>query len=163
MEAYPEGPISLVLKPSRRKWTLIFLGGLAFAALGVAIVLNPSSLFDIVMGILCVLLAGGASIIAIAQMFGKAELKLSPDGFSAVSLRRTDQYRWAEITDGFGVARISRNKLVMFSLNRARTKTSSFNEALTGFGYGLPDTYGMQAEALAALMTGCWLKATNRS
>ncbi len=135
-----------------KKWAPPLLAGFGFAALGVALLGMPDLEARIV-GAVCALFFGGASVIVMAQLFsGKTRLVLDRDGFSVGTLFRSSRFEWNEIDGMFGVVAISRNQLVMFSVNRPATRLAQMNQALCGYDFGLPDTYGMQAEALAALM-----------
>jgi hypothetical protein len=153
--------VAVVLRPSRRKWLGIFVLCLGFVALG-AVLCRDGDPSDRWIGWLSVIFFGGGGIVVVPQIFSRrAHLRLDADGFSFATLRRRSDYNWAEITAPFAAVRVSRIKLVMFNTARPPSRTSTLNQGFCGYDYGLPDTYGMKAEDLAALMTRFWLRARN--
>ncbi len=154
------GPVTLVLKPSRRKWAAVLAICLLFTVIAGLQLAHPDSTTDIVVGALSLLLFGGGGLLVLVQLLlGRSELKLDGGGFTIVTLRRAEHFAWADVIEPFGVAAVSRRQLVVFSLNRPATKWGRLNAALTGQTHALPDTYGMDAVDLAILMTTCWQRA----
>jgi hypothetical protein len=135
-----------------KKWIPMLGLGFGFAVLGAALLAVPDTQTRII-GLLCLLFFGGGSAIVTVQLIsGRTRLVLDRDGFSFATLFRQSRFEWREIDGAFGVVSISRSKLVMFSVNRAATRVTQMNQAICGYDYGLPDTYGMKPEKLAALM-----------
>jgi len=149
------GPITLV--PSRRKWLLVALGGAAFTAIGVWMVASGNGL-----GWLAILFFGPCGLIGLAAALpGAGGLTLNRDGFDIINLFRRTSFSWRDV-DGFGSARVppSGHNLVVFDNAKARGGTiASMNVGLVGRNAGLPDNYGMTAEALAYVMAHWRAKA----
>jgi hypothetical protein len=151
--------VAVVLRPSRRKWLGVLACCLAFTVLGIVLCRDgdPS---DRWIGWLCLSFFGFGAVVTLTQIFSRrAQLRLDADGFNVATLRRGSAYRWSEITGPFGAVQVSSIKLVMFNTTRPPTRTSTLNQGFCGYDYSLPDTYGMKAEDLAALMTSFWLRA----
>jgi hypothetical protein len=153
--------VAVVLRPSFRKWLGVFVLCLGFAAIG-AVLCRDGDPSDRWVGWLSISLFGGGGTVVLRQIFSRrAHLRLDADGFSFATLRRRSDYAWAEITAPFAAVHVSRVTLVMFNTARPPTRTSTLNQGFCGYDYGLPDTYGMKAEDLAALITRFWLRARN--
>jgi hypothetical protein len=141
------GPV--MLTPSRRKWILILLISAGFTAIGIWMVArgDTTGWFPLAFFGLCTV----AGVIALLP--GAGGLRLDRDGFAVTSLFRSHTYRWHD-TSGFAVTRISGNKMVVFDdVNAAGRAIASVNVGLVGRNAGLPDTYGLGADALAELLT----------
>lgn len=140
-------PDSLVLRPSGlRSWALI-LGSAVFVFGGVVMMRDgkPIGLWAIAFFGLC-LLVGILNAIPSAS-----ELRLDRGGFVVRTLFRTRSYRWADVTN-FQIVSIPGRVLVAFTLRadpaRERRKTGLFGN----FDAALPDSYGLSAVALVALL-----------
>lgn len=153
------GPVVLV--PSRRKWLLVLGGGLAFVAGGLWVMHDHSLL-----GWQAIVFFGIAALVgAIMLLPGAGGLRLDSDGFEMTSLFRRHRSRWTEVSE-FEVVRVppSLQKMVVF--DDARTKDSALakaNRSLTGRTSGLPDSYGLRHEDLAAIMNEWRARATGRT
>ncbi len=144
------GPVTLVLKPSRLKWTMVLAVCLLFAGLGALQIVMPGSMTDVVIGVLSLLLFGGGGLLVLVQLLlGRSELRLDGSGFTIVTLRRAEHFAWSDVTGPFGIAVLSRRRFVVFSLDRPATRMSRLNVAVTGHTHALPDTYGLDATDLA--------------
>lgn len=83
-----------------------------------------------------------------------AYLRLTAEGFTMCSLFRAQTFRWADISR-FGVAKVWLNQMVIFRLAPTATRPArlqAFNVSVFGYDGGVPDTYGLSHEALAALL-----------
>ena len=142
------GPVTLV--PSRRRWLLIFLGAAAFTAIGIWMVASGNAV-----GWFVLLFFGLCAAVGLAAMLpGAGGLTLNRDGFEIVNLFRRSSFRWADVDD-FGSARIppSGHNMVVFNHAKAKGRAvATLNVGLVGRNAGLPDSYGMSAQALAYVM-----------
>ena len=137
-----------VLRPSPLKWVAMVAISAAFVWIGLAIrgthpVVGWSSIgfFG---------LCGAAAVLNLLP--GASGLLLDEDGFETVSLFRRSRVRWADVAR-FGTMRIGLNTLVGFDFvdgHRGGERLRKVNRGLSGFQGALPDTYGLQADALAA-------------
>ena len=141
------GPVRLY--PSRRKWLLVALGGIAFTAIGIGMVLTGDWTGWFAVGFF-----GLVAIVAILALLpGSSRLMLDKDGFEATTLYRGARKRWAE-TSEFGTADISGETFVVFDdLTLTPGALTGFNTSNIGRNSALPDTYGLSAEELANLMS----------
>jgi hypothetical protein len=153
------GPVVLV--PSRRKWLLVLGGGLAFVAIGLWVMHDVplwgwfgTSFFAV-----------AALVAALMLLPGAGGLRLDSDGFEMTSLFRRHRSRWMEVSE-FEVVRLppSLQKMVVF--DDVRTKDSALakvNRSLAGRTGGLPDSYSLSHEDLAAIMNEWRARATGRT
>jgi hypothetical protein len=153
------GPVVLV--PSRRKWLLVLGGGLAFVAIGLWVMhdVPPWGWFGT--GFFAVV----ALVAALMLLPGAGGLRLDSDGFEMTSLFRRHRSRWTEVSE-FEVVRLppSLQKMVVF--DDVRTKDSALakvNRSLAGRTGGLPDSYSLSHEDLAAIMNDWRARATGRT
>jgi hypothetical protein len=96
---------------------------------------------------------------------GAGGLRLDSDGFEMTSLFRRHRSRWMEVSE-FEVVRLppSLQKMVVF--DDVRTKDSALakvNRSLAGRTGGLPDSYSLSHEDLAAIMNEWRARATGRT
>jgi hypothetical protein len=151
------GPVTL--SPSRRKWILILLIAIGFTAGGVWMVGRGDTAGWFVAGFfgLCAISA------VVALLPGANGLKLDRDGFAIIQLFRNRSYRWQDAT-GFATTRITGQKMVVFDdATAAGGALASVNVGLVGRNAGLPDTYGLGADALAELLTFWRARAVSRT
>lgn len=142
----------LTLYPSRKKWGLVLFGSLVFCAM------TPFSLEKRpFVGWFGLALFGFCAVISLLFLLFPSIscLQLSADGFSVRSLFRRHFTRWRDVSN-FGVADISMNPMVVY--NYAPTYTGHklgrmVAVDLSGWEAALPDTYGMDAQALADLLS----------
>jgi hypothetical protein len=98
----------------------------------------------------------GAGVIVFCLLLlpGSAYLKLDPAGFTVCSLFRAHSTRWYEV-DSFEVGSIGRHKLVVFNfsnLHRGQEFARKLSSAIGGYEGAPPETYGLSAQELAAMM-----------
>ena len=98
----------------------------------------------------------GAGVIVFCLLLlpGSAYLILDPAGFTVCSLFRAHSTRWYEV-NSFEVGSIGRHKLVVFNfsnLHRGQEFARKLSSAIGGYEGALPETYGLAAEELAAMM-----------
>ena len=108
---------------------------------------------------------GAGSIVAAVQLLPRAgELRLDQDGFTIRSLFRTQALCWRDVTAPFRVVKIRSQKMVGFDLAGAdgTRYLAELSKSVAGVHAGLPDTYGLRAEDLAALMNEWRDRALNR-
>ena len=146
--------------PSKTKWVFVTLLGLIFVAAGIFIIIQKGDTVGwVVTGFFgLVVLVGIAPLLGIGSW-----LEVRADSFTMCSLGRQHDIRWDECSE-FGVGVIGHNKTVMF--NRERDMNSAagkFARSMTGATGALPDTYGMKADALAALMNAYRAQALSGS
>lgn len=143
------GPVTL--KPSRRKWLFMALIGGAFTATGLFLMPKAEVWTWLGVGFF-----GFGTLVAIITLLpGSAGLRLSRDGFLVTSLFRGHFVAWAQATDFVAdPVAPARKKMVLY--NDAGSKNSRYGKISTGLvgrSGGMPDTYGMSADALAGLMS----------
>lgn len=140
----------LRLKPGKLKWSAIFVASLAFLAGGSAMISA-----GLLSGWLVVAFFGLGVLVALFQLFGnRSYLLLTPEAYTIGSPIRSATVRWSDV-DSFSVSRLGYNRMVMVNYapeHEARSTLRHFNRVLVGHDAALPDTYGMGAERLAALM-----------
>ena len=113
------------------------------------------------MGWLCAAFFGLGIPVFLLQLWPKSSfLTVTEEGMEFCSLFRRSKVRWGDISE-FGVTTIRQhglpvNRMVAFNYsaeyNRA-AKARSVAKVLSGFEGALPDTYGMDAEELAQVLT----------
>jgi hypothetical protein len=139
-----------VLRPGRLHWLGIAAIGVCFTAIGFQGIRDGEF-----MGWFCAGFFGLVTAVAVLQFIpGASYLYLGPDGFAMCSFRRIHTYRWSDV-EYFTVGVISSNKMVMFNFSPSYVqhgKMRTVSRALAGHECALPDTYGMKAEELAALL-----------
>jgi hypothetical protein len=162
------GPVKLNV--SKRKWLWFLAVGLAFAASGGWMILEPA-LFEVprivisATGWATFLFFGlGSVVIVVTLLPGASGMTLDRDGFVVCSLFRRSIYQWANV-DEFTVAEVplgqgSRTaKVVGFNdRSAARGPVARMNVALAGRNSALPDSYGLAVGELARLMSAWRLR-----
>jgi hypothetical protein len=125
----------LVLRPSKLKWWAVFSASAVFAFVGLLIFFTSSRLA----GVLVVLFFGLGALVSLVELFsGRFYLLLTPEGISIGSFLKPASIAWSEI-EAFTPVRIGSTTLVKAV-------------RLGGRDAFLPDTYGMGADRLAALL-----------
>ena len=146
------GPVAL--SPSRKKWLLLLLIGAGFVAISLLVIKSHDD--DYVYGWLGLIFFSLGSVVAIVAMLpGAGGLKLDREGFEFISLYRGSRVRWQDAT-GFDAVRIPPSRQIMVVFDDATAKKKALGKlsvAIAGHNSGLPDTYGLDAKDLAALMT----------
>lgn len=151
-------PDRRTLRPSR--WKLVGLSALSILLVAAGVLCLKDDWvvvgwFNIVFFGVCIL------VFAVMMLPGAGYLRLERDGFEICSLFRTSYASWSCV-QSFQVARIGVNQMVVFNLVEGiegLEKTRAVNRAVSGWEGGLPDTYGMSAQALADLMNNYREKA----
>jgi hypothetical protein len=168
-------PDRQVLRPSKRKWTLILLGCVALdlGALwliptGTPLKARPFPIGDATFWVWfgVVLFALGIPMSLVVMFSGRYFLELTRDGFTIGDLVRPRTFR--RLAAGpFRVEQstyrgIPTGKTVKFDgVSTALEGLGEVTELMRPLGR-LPDTYGMRAEDLAALMNRYWKEAGGR-
>lgn len=141
------GPVVLVLRPRKAKLVCFLLVSLAFTTIGLAsrqaILLLGSAFFG-----LC------AAAFATMLLPGAAYLSLDADGFTTCSLFRIRRTSWSGVGP-FGPTQVGGQAMVGYdSAEQAirRPRLAAVDTGLSGYNRALPDTYGLSAFDLAALM-----------
>jgi hypothetical protein len=142
------GPVRL--HPSPKKWLLVLLGCAAFAVIGFFMIRDGQA-----WGWLVLVFFGAGAPIAAAMLWpGANGLTLDRDGFEVANALRRHRSRWQDTT-GFESVAIppAMQKLVCYDDTQASGMAmATVNAGITGHTSALPDTYGLSAEELAALM-----------
>lgn len=140
-------PMRLV--PGRGRTAVLLALSVAFVALGLWMAREQPLL-----GYLCAaFFALGIPVFALSLIPGSTYLELTEEGFTFQVLFRRKSERWKDI-QGFGVWKARRHKRVgWIYVPGHRARGQGLAEAMSGVHGSLPDTYGMQAEELADLMT----------
>lgn len=144
-------PDTMMLKPDRLRWLVVFLICAAFVA--IAIWLGPQREPVLFYG------AGGffllCALIAAPLMFGVgSSLTLDREGFSCRTLFRTFRREWRQCSAFYPVSTGLR-KFVGFTTKQDETahpKLAAGNRAMIGASGMLPDTFGLDAEGLSDLL-----------
>jgi len=125
----------LVLKPGRLKWLALLVASAVFAFAGVLIFLTSSR----PAGVLILVFFGLGALVSLVELFsGRFYLLLTPESISIGSLWKPASIAWEEI-EAFTPVRIGSTTLVK-TVRRGGRDTF------------LPDTYGIRADRLAALL-----------
>tara|TARA_Y100000294_G_scaffold140028_1_gene133668 strand:+ start:45 stop:509 length:465 start_codon:yes stop_codon:yes gene_type:complete len=139
-----------ILRPSRLKIIALLLVCLAFTSIGTFMILDEET-----MGWFVSIFSGLGVVVFIIQLLPNASyLMLTSEGFEVKSLFRGNFTKWEDVT-GFAAGRISSNKTVVFNYRKTHQKYKvgkQIARGLAGVEGALPDTYGMKAKDLAALM-----------
>ncbi len=144
-------PETMMLKPDRLRWLLVFLIAIGFVA--IAIWLGPEQQPVVFWG------AGGfflvCALIAAPLMFGVgANLALDRDGFVCRTLFRSFRREWRECS-AFYPVRVGFRQFVGFTTQQDETanpQLAAANRAMIGASGMLPDTFGLDADGLSDLM-----------
>ena len=141
-----------MLRASRFKWAVLFIGSGAFALCGVLIFFAaPGGRLG---GIVVFGFFGACAVIAALLLVFRATLVLSPTGFSVNSLGRHWTRRWEDI-DSFVVIRpaaLSEMVGINFRADYAAHGVRTVVRNVVGYESALPDTFGMKAKDLVTLL-----------
>jgi hypothetical protein len=142
--------MEFTLKPDRRRYLLLLIPSAGFVVSGVFMVRAADPI-----GWAVVLLFGaGVVVFCLTLLPGSAYLRLDPAGFTVCTLYRAHSTRWFEV-ESFNVARIGSRKMVVFNfsdLHPGQEFVRKLSSAVSGYEAALPETYGLSAEELAAIM-----------
>lgn len=146
-----ELPETMTLRPSRVRWLLLLIVAVALSSTAVWAMADFFPAMRWVVGIFF----GVAAVIALLNVIGVASrLDLGRDGFTCVTLFRSFTRKWTDCST-FDPVRVGVNKFVGFTSaedDAAKPRLASANKHMIGHSGMLPDTYGLSAEELAALM-----------
>lgn len=149
-----------VLHADPKKWRWVAGIGAGFVAIGIAMIIREGDFLAWFVTLFFALVAG----VGLNQLFGTgSHLELDDDGFTVHNFGRATRERWDECAD-FKVYRISRVEQVAY--DRAAdidTHKGEMNRTISGRTSGLPDTFGMAGDDLAALMGAYRERAVARS
>ncbi len=137
--------VPVTLRTSRKKAILGLMGCVVFIA--IALSMDHSLFADIGIAFFGL----GAIVFTMQLLPNSSYLRLTREGFTMCSLFRCHTIQWRHVS-GFGVGRIYTKKVVGWDPAHDVSKPGKVTKALSGFASALPDTYGLGAEELAALM-----------
>ena len=144
-------PETMTLRPSRVRWLLLLIVAVVLSSAAVWAMEDSFPAMRWVVG----LFFGVAAVIAVLNVIGVASrLELKRDGFTCVTLFRSFTRAWKDCST-FDPVRVGVNKFVGFTSaedDAAKPKLAAANKHMIGHSGMLPDTYGLSAEDLAALM-----------
>lgn len=143
------------LRPSRVKWVAILAVALAFTATGIAMTRDaasngPWAWFTV--GVFTLF-----AVVAFVNLLpGASYLRLDRDGFEMRALYRRHRIGWDDVA-GFGLMRVppTGKQRVGWNYRPGRGQPSrlrGFNLDRFGYEAALPDTYGLSAADLVALL-----------
>jgi hypothetical protein len=165
MELTPEAATlapqtTIVLRPSRARWLAAFAGCLVFTAIGVMLVRDGAAVGWAVVAV-CGLAALACAIVLLP---GSAYLKVRRDGFVFGTLFRRWHMPWTA-TGPFSVARVGRDEIVVFDIidPAQMPRMPGLPSTPAGANAGLPDTYGLSAGELAAVLNAARDKSLSRA
>lgn len=145
-------PGPLTLYPSRSKFFMFFAGSVSFVAIGaVELVQHGSS----AMAWCCVVFFALCAVYFAATLLpGSASLTLDADGFRVKQWYFVRKARWQNVTNiDAGYPPASRTKFVWYNDTQwSGWRLAQWETARLGYNAMLPDTYGIAADDLAALM-----------
>lgn len=156
LAAYP-GPV--VMHGSARKHLLLAAGIGVFGAVGLWTLLNKpiSPVLQILLWPSTVMFLGAAPLVLLIAILGTS-LQLDETGLTIRQPWRRIRRRWPDV-DGFvaiemssGVAGTSARIVAFEDATVDETRIVSMNRRLTGRNAGLPDTFGLDPDSLAALL-----------
>lgn len=141
-------PDTLVLQAGRLKWALVLAASLAFVSAGLLIFFKAPN--GRVGGTAGIVFFGLAAVVAVLQML-TGRLELSPQGFTLSGLGRKSTTGWSDVSSVTAVRPAgAMQKMVQVTLSDSANLPRK--GGVVGGRRLLPDTYGMKAEDLAALM-----------
>ncbi len=143
-------PASLRLRSSPWKHLKLMVVSAGFVTMGGFLVARGQAF-----GWLCIAFFGLGVVVAIVTMLpGASYLELRRDGFEFSSLYRKWFQRWSDVEEFFP-QRIATNVMVCWNFAPGyvgQLRGRRVSAGLAGVEAALPDTYGMPAAELAALM-----------
>ncbi|MEF2074849.1 hypothetical protein [Consotaella aegiceratis] len=156
---YP-GP--LVLRASVKKLLFVAAVSSVFGGVMLWMVLHeaPPMAIQIMLWPGVVLFLGGAPILILLAIQGST-LHLDATGLMTRQMGRSRRWNWHALS-GFTVAAVkgSVQRLVVFDdANLGTTRFAALNRRLTGRNASLPDSYGLDPDALAALLAAWCARA----
>ena len=145
-------PGPLTLQASRSKFLRLFAGSVSFVAIGAGLMVHDGSEAMLWFGVLFFGLC--AAVFAINLLPGSASLTLDTDGFRVKQFCFVRKSRWKNVTNiDAGYLPPSPIKTVQYNDTQwSGWRLARWETAKLGYNAVLPDTYGMSADDLAALM-----------
>src|SRR5262249_32297085 len=145
------GPVTV--RPSRFsfKWWFFLLGSLFFLATGISLILDGRvGSADWLTWVGFALFGAIALASASALIPGGVRLTLDRAGFQSVAFFRSRQVRWEDVSDfkDYGLVGV-----VFENAKKTNSPKAYLDSLLSGRNDYLPDTYGLWAHDLVALMT----------
>ncbi|WEK69393.1 MAG: hypothetical protein P0Y62_16355 [Candidatus Chryseobacterium colombiense] len=135
--------LPLTLRPGKLKNIILILISIGFICMGITLIER-----NLWIAILTIFLFGISLIVfSINLIPNTSYLKIDERGLEMKSLFRTTFIPW-QVINGFTTKQIFVNKLVMFDIDEKFLKLSKIKSKQGAF----PDTYGMSAKKLAALL-----------
>jgi len=135
--------LPLTLRPGKLKNTILILISIAFICMGISLIEK-----NLWVAVLIIFLFGISLIVfSINLVPNTSYLKIDERGLEMKTLFRTTFIPW-QVVSGFTTKQIFLNKLVMFDIDEKFLEHSKIKSKQGAF----PDTYGMSAKKLAALL-----------
>jgi hypothetical protein len=149
-----------VLKPTPGRWIAVAVIAALFVAIGLYLIATRGSWT----GWLSAGFFGFVLFVALAQLAGLgSRLTLHADTFELGNFGRSTTERWDEVRD-FTAFKQSFNTLVGFDRVRdIGSRMGSLNQAMGGRTAALPDTFGLEPDALVKLMEAYRTNGVERS
>jgi hypothetical protein len=149
-----------VLKPTPGRWIAVAVIAALFVAIGLYLIATRGSWT----GWLSAGFFGFVLFVALAQLAGLgSRLTLHADTFELGNFGRSTTERWDEVRD-FTAFKQSFNTLVGFDRVRdIGSRMGSLNQAMGGRTAALPDTFGLDPDALVKLMEAYRANGVERS
>lgn len=145
--------LPVTLRPGKIKNIILILISIAFIGMGISLIEK-----NIWIAILTIFLFGISFIIfSINLIPNTSYLKISEQGLEMKSLFRKTFIPWQVVSD-FTTKQIFLNKIVMFNIDENFLRISKLKSKQGAF----PDTYGMSAKKLAALLNDYKSQMNNR-
>lgn len=143
-------PVGIILRPRRVRLAGYFLLCVGFVVIGGAAVVNDEPVGWFVGGVFAV----GAAITLVGLLPGASYLRLAADGLTVCSLFRRHFFAWGDVA-GFGVTQVQGRAMVGLDVrsgSSGRSGIARLSRAVSGYDAALPDTYGLAADELAAIL-----------
>jgi hypothetical protein len=154
---------TIKLKTNKKRMLFIALGASMFVAMGLQMLaIEP------LIGWLAILFFGLCCLIGIIGLFPNSSyLELTTHGFTVCSLYRKHFLQWSDIRE-FHAIKIHNNSMLGWNYQPnfkaygiGREKGRKLSRTISGVEASTPDTYGMEASELAALMNKWRMKYAN--
>lgn len=147
---------TLHFRRSTRKMALLLVGSLAFVAGGgLMIRTDPATAHA------CIVFFGLCALVSAINLHPRSSfLEVSAEGFTFANLFRRTFVPWGHVAEFLPIA-IHHNALVGWNYSPGfdgQAAARKISAALSGVEAALPDTYGMSAEKLAAVLNEFLLK-----
>jgi hypothetical protein len=137
--------LPVTFHPSKLKQTALLIISILFVISGIFLIEKG----NLLIGISNTLFFGICSIVFMITLIPNSSyLQVTEKGIEMKSLFRSTHIPW-EVIDGFTPKRVLLNKMIMINFNEYYLKSAKLNSKKGVF----PDTYGMSAEKLTALLT----------